>query len=221
MELKNNLNRAMHNEVIHVAIVDDDKIIRNALSKYLNAFDDFECDMVCESIDDFMDKTTSKPRLDVILLDIGMPNMNGIQGIQYIKRKYENVSIIMFSVYEDNKKIFDALCAGAVGYLQKSTPMNQIREALEIVFKGGSAMSPAIARKVVEHFVPEKKQHPVLTPKELEVVRGLVDGLSYKLIADRMYISIETVREHIKNIYRKLQVNSKAEVIVKSFKGEI
>jgi DNA-binding NarL/FixJ family response regulator len=133
------------------------------------------------------------------------------------------VDIIMLTVYMDPHKIFQSLYAGACGYLLKSTPFPQILESIRDVRAGGSPMSPQIARKVIEHFQPEKPQarNTPFTPKELEVIVGLVEGLSYKMIGDRMGVSLETVRSHIKSIYRKMHVHGKAEVISKSLKGEI
>jgi DNA-binding NarL/FixJ family response regulator len=156
-------------------------------------------------------------------MDLGLPGMSGIDGIKLVKEKYPDVDIVVFSVYNDPKRIFDSLCAGATGYLLKNTPLEEIKEGIELLSKGGSPMSPQIARKVIDHFNPaaKKKVESILSPKEKEIVVGLVDGLSYKLIADRMDISIETVRFHIKNIYRKLHVHGKAEVISKSLRGEI
>jgi DNA-binding NarL/FixJ family response regulator len=161
---------------------------------------------------------------DVILMDIGLPGMSGISGMRLIKDGHPDADIIMLTVYNDWQKIFDSLCAGASGYLLKNTPLAEIKKAIESVHCGGAAMSPEIARKVMEYFSPKhepSKPESFLTPKEKEIVIGLVDGLSYKMIANRMSLSIDTIRFHIKNIYRKLQVNSKAEIISKSLRGEI
>jgi DNA-binding NarL/FixJ family response regulator len=128
----------------------------------------------------------------------------------------------MLTAYEDSERIFKALCAGAVSYLTKRADLPTIREAILTVNKGGSYMSPGIARKVVNHFTPKKVvKTDTLTPRQEQVVEGLVDGLSYKMIADKYLISVETVRDHIKKIYKKLQVNSKAEVIRKKLDGQI
>jgi DNA-binding NarL/FixJ family response regulator len=155
-------------------------------------------------------------------MDIGLPGMSGIDGMKLIKQDYPDVDIVMLTVYNDADKIFQSLCAGATGYLLKNTPLEEIKEGIELLTRGGSPMSPQIARKVIDFFGSEKKKvASPLSEKEKEIVVGLVDGLSYKLIADRMSISLETVRFHIKNIYRKLHVHSKAEVISKSLKGEI
>ncbi len=161
---------------------------------------------------------------DVILMDIELPGMSGIDGMKLIKNQHPEVEIIILTVYHDSHKIFDSLCAGASGYLLKHTSLPEIKEAIETLVDGGSPMSPQIARKVIDYFKkPEVKKEPEseLTPREQEIVVGLVDGLSYKMIADRMDIAIDTVRAHIRNIYKKLHVNSKAEVIAKSLRGEI
>jgi DNA-binding NarL/FixJ family response regulator len=149
--------------------------------------------------------------------------MSGISGIKIIKEKFPDINIIMFTIYHDSNKIFQSLRAGASGYLLKTTPFADIKNAIEVVHKGGSFMSPQIARKVIAFFHDKKsKAAPSsLTDKEKEIVLALADGLSYKMIADKQNISIETVRSHIKNIYKKLHVHCKAEVIKKSLSGEI
>jgi DNA-binding NarL/FixJ family response regulator len=212
--------------MLNVAIVEDDDQIREGIRKYLSYQQDFICELAAESVEEFLARTKSGDYPDVILMDIGLPGMSGIDGMRFIKEQHPDVDIIMLTVYTDWQKIFDALRAGASGYLLKNTPLTEIKKGIESVHAGGAAMSPEIARKVLEHFSPtggktQPKIESPLTPKEKEIVVGLVDGLSYKMIADRMDISIDTIRFHIKNIYKKLQVNSKAEVISKSLRGEI
>jgi DNA-binding NarL/FixJ family response regulator len=143
--------------------------------------------------------------------------------MKLITEKYPGISIIMFTVYNDSHRIFESLCAGASGYLLKNTSFPEMKLAIEIIHAGGSMMSPPIARKVMEHFHAGRKRQVVspLTDKEKEIVQGLVNGLSYKMIAGSASISIETVRTHIKNIYKKLHVHCKADVIRKSLSGEI
>jgi len=210
--------------MILVGIIEDDEQIRNGVQTYLNRQDNFACDWSYGSVEEFLKNLSQTTIPNVLIMDLGLPGMSGIEGMKIIKEKFPNVDIIVFSVYNDPKKIFDSLCAGATGYLLKNTPLDEIKEGIELLAKGGSPMSPQIARKVIEHFGQTAKKKEVESPlsaKEKEIVIGLVDGLSYKLIADRMDISIETVRFHIKNIYRKLQVHGKAEVISKSLRGEI
>ena len=209
--------------MIRIGIVEDDDLIREGIQKYLNAQDNFICDLTENSFENFLPKLTKEGSVDVALVDIGLPGMSGINGIKILRKEYPDINIIMLTVYNDSNRIFNSLCAGASGYLLKNTPLEEIKKSIEILDSGGSPMSPEIARKVVEYFNPSKPEgyKSGLTQKENEIVNALVDGLSYKLVADKMGISIDTVRFHIRNIYRKLHVNSKAEVISKSLKGEI
>jgi len=209
--------------MIRIAIIEDDGHIRSGIQKYLNAQANFICDLAEESFEKILPKLENDGPADVALVDIGLPGMNGINGVKILREKYPDLNIIMLTVYNDSNRIFSSLCAGANGYLLKNTPLEEIKKAIEVLDSGGSPMSPEIARKVIEYFNPSKTSgyKSDLTQKENEIVNALVDGLSYKLIADRMNISIDTVRFHIRNIYRKLHVNSKAEVISKSLKGEI
>lgn len=207
--------------MINIAIIEDDEVVRNTVSSFLGKQNDFSCKIVAHSVDDFMSKAGKVMDLDIVLTDIGLPGMNGIEAIPLVRRKFPEVSVVMLSVYVDSEHIFKALCAGAVGYLQKDTPLEEVVDSLKVIHKGGSAMSPAIARKVVDYFAPKRTYNEPLTAKERQVIAAMVEGCSYKMIAHRLGIGLETVRHHIKNIYRKLNVNSKGEVIVKSMKGEI
>jgi len=209
--------------MINVAIIEDDEEIREGIQKYLNRQPGFSCRIAEESVEAFLAHGEEVFWPEVMLMDIGLPGMSGIDGIKLIKQQNPELDIVMLTVYHDSHKIFEALRAGASGYLLKNTPLAEIKEAIEQLNAGGAPMSPQIARKVIEHFNPSNKPEPQspLTAKEKELVVGLVDGLSYKLIAERMSISVETVRFHIKNIYQKLHVHSKAEVITKSLRGEI
>jgi len=209
--------------MIRIGIIEDDEHIREGIQKYLNAQNNFICEIAENSFENFLPKLDKEGPIDIALADIGLPGMSGINGIKILRKEYPDINIIMLTVYNDSTRIFNSLCAGASGYLLKNTPLEEIKKSIEILDSGGSPMSPEIARKVVEYFNPVKSDgyKSGLTQKENEIVNALVDGLSYKLVADRMSISIDTVRFHIRNIYRKLHVNSKAEVISKSLKGEI
>lgn len=211
------------NTAIRTAIVEDDAEIRGNISDYLKNQGRFDLLFSAGSMENALEELKKKSIPDILLLDIGLPGMSGLNGIKLIKEMYPGCDIIMFTVHDDPNRIFEALCNGASGYLLKNTPFSEISRAIEDLYAGGAPMSPQIARKVIQHFNPGNKATPVspLSDKEREVVVGLVDGLSYKMIADRLDITIETVRSHIKNIYRKLHVHSKAEVITKSLKGEI
>lgn len=207
-----------------VGIVEDNKKIRNLIQRYLDMQDELSCPVAVDSVEKMLEYLEEHPEPDVMLMDIQLPGMSGIKGMGVINEKYPDVEIIMLTVYHDSHKIFKALRAGASGYLLKHTSLPEIKESILKLLDGGAPMSPQIARKVITHFQDDgKKRNPdsELTPREHDIVNGLVDGLSYKMIADRYDISIDTVRAHIRNIYKKLHVNSKAEVIAKSLKGEI
>jgi len=209
--------------MISVAIVEDDDVIREGVREYLDSQENMICTAAKSSVERFLAVLNEETRPDVILMDIGLPGMSGISGMKLITEKYPGISIIMFTVYNDSHRIFESLCAGASGYFLKNTSFPEMKQAIEIIYSGGSMMSPPIARKVMEHFHAGRKRLVTspLTDKEKEIVQGLVDGLSYKMIAGSASISIETVRTHIKNIYKKLHVHCKADVIRKSLSGEI
>jgi DNA-binding NarL/FixJ family response regulator len=185
--------------------------------------DGMDCTVAVESVEEMLEYLESYPKPDVMLMDIQLPGMTGIEGMKIFQEKYPEIEIIMLTVYHDSHKIFDSLKAGASGYLLKHTSLPEIKEAIDLLLSGGAPMSPQIARKVITHFneTGQKQTESNLTAREQDIVNGLVDGLSYKMIADRLSISIDTVRAHIRNMYKKLHVNSKAEVIAKSLRGEL
>lgn len=210
--------------MIEIGIVEDNVKIRNLIQKFLDMQESMSCKAAFDSVEEMLVYLKENKPPDVILMDIQLPGMSGIEGISIIKKEYPDIEIIMLTIYHDSHKIFDSLCAGASGYLLKHTSLPEIKESIEALVQGGAPMSPQIARKVIQHFKqpePQYKPESDLTSREQDIVNGLVDGLSYKLIADRYDISIDTVRAHIRNTYRKLHVNSKAEVIAKSLRGEI
>lgn len=151
-----------------------------------------------------------------------MPGTSGIEGVRLAKQAYPGVHVLMFTVFDDDKKIFDAICAGADGYLLKKTPPEKILEALKDVYNGGAPITPSIARKVL-HFFPKAPLQDTepLTEKEREVLLQLVNGKSYKQVAAELKISIETVRTHIKHIYSKLHVSSMSQAVAKAINQKI
>ena len=209
--------------MIYLGIIEDHTDTREVLAAFFSQQPGFEVVWALDSVEGGLATAETHERSpEVLLLDINLPGMTGIEGIKAISKTFAKTDILMLTMHDDSRHIFQALCAGAVGYLVKGTPLTKIKEAILSVQNGGSAMSPQVARKVVDHFSGNQKPaNSPLTAKENQVVEGLVDGLSYKLIADRHSISIETVRTHIKNIYKKLHVNSRAEAVKKALKDKL
>ncbi|WP_026211561.1 response regulator [Lewinella cohaerens] len=207
---------------ISLAIVEDEQIIRKSLTTYLGKNPEFELFQVSTSVEGFLAAAANSGQKgpDVILLDIQLPGINGIEGIPAIKTLFPEVDIIILTTFEDEEKIFAALSAGACSYLSKRTPLQRIQEAILTVYRGGSYMSPSVARKIADHFMPKQKveENAILTARQQDIVNGIVDGLSYKMVANRLDISLDTVRTHIKHIYRALNINSKGELIKKAIK---
>ncbi|MDB5269745.1 MAG: hypothetical protein JWP58_2785 [Hymenobacter sp.] len=215
-----------------LAIIEDQAAIRETLHDYLCAQPEFRCVLIVDSVEAFLQELpTAAGPPQLILSDIGLPGLTGIEGIPLIQELLPEAQVLMLSVYADAERVFEALRAGAVGYLLKHTPLAQLKEHLLQVAAGGSPMSPGVARFVVQAFQQQlvapiaalPLEHLLaepLTARELEVVRGIEDGLSYKLIAERHFVSIDTVRSHIRNVYRKLQVNSKAELLAQTLKRQ-
>ncbi len=210
-------------DIIPLGIVEDEVSVRQNLITFFEMDPDIEVAAAAHSVEALLAQLDAGLHIRLLLLDISLPGgMSGLEGIRHIKDRDPDIDILMLTAHDDSARIFQALCAGAVAYISKKTPLLQIREALKTVLRGGSYMSPAIARRVVEHFAPRPvEKNEGLTPRQEQIVQGLVDGLSYKMIADKLMISVETVRDHIKKIYKKLEVNSKAEVIKRKMDGEI
>ena len=204
---------------IRLAIVEDQPAIREALHTYLGAQPEFECVAVAGSVEELLSLLASgiaAPRL--VLSDIGLPGATGFEGVALLRELAPQAEVVLITVYQDSERTFQALCAGAVGYLVKSTPLPAIKQALLDVLSGGSPMSPAIARHVMRYFRPEAAA-AALTPREQQIVEALEQGLSYKLVGDRLGISLNTVRAYIRTVYDKLQINSKSELLARSRHG--
>ena len=208
--------------MIKLAIIEDNTALRQSLEQLFTRTADMSC---VASLPNLMNVVSElgKSQPDIVLMDIGLPNISGIEGVRTVKQNFETMHVLMFTVFEDDEKIFDAIRSGASGYLLKKTPPEEILEAVRQLYNGGAPMSPSIARKVIQAF-----QSPAATPladyqlttREKEILYSLVDGLSYKKIAEKYYVSIHTVRSHICNIYEKLHVNSKSQAVAKVLQGK-
>ncbi|MBS1515833.1 MAG: response regulator transcription factor [Bacteroidetes bacterium] len=204
--------------MLKVVLIEDDKLIRTELEQMLNSSD------TCKCAGSFMNCETALKELksiepDVILLDIELPGMSGIEGIKKIKELQPECDIIMLTVHEESESIFNALKKGAVGYLDKSASEEKILEAITDVYNGGAPMTPRIARKVLGSF--KENESSLLTDREKDVLESLCAGNSYKEIAFKLKITVGTVRHHIKNIYAKLHVHSKSEAVAKALKEKL
>jgi DNA-binding NarL/FixJ family response regulator len=205
--------------MINVAIVEDNKEIREGLAALINGSDGFHCVGEFRNAEDAL-FDLQKIQSDVVLMDINLPRMSGIECTRRLKDRQPDVPIMMLTVYEDDDKIFDSLRVGASGYLLKKTPPARLLDAIFEVYNGGSPMSSRIARKVVDTFRAlgtSSKETENLSKRENEILSYLAKGYRYKEIANALFISIETVRTHLRNIYEKLHVRSRGEAVLKAF----
>lgn len=204
-------------KVIRVAVVEDDSFIRQRVSEDIVSTPDFSLVCSCRSAEEALEQLPAA-RPDVVLMDIGLPGMKGTECVRQLKVLLPGVQVLMVTVYEDSQQIFEALLAGASGYLLKRTPRAELFEAIRQVHQGGSPMSGHIARKVVQHFNrlgEQEKEMDRLSKREREVLDCLAQGLAYKEIADSLHLSIETIRMNVKSIYTKLHVHSRGEAVAK------
>ncbi|MBE9600469.1 response regulator transcription factor [Pedobacter sp. MC2016-24] len=203
-------------ERIKIAIIEDNPIVRSVLKVLLSSYSNiiFEIVLELESLIDFDRLDTSKYQSpDIILLDIRMPEISGLDGIPMLYKSFPDSLIIMITDVEDKDVVMKCIQAGAKGYLSKGFDQQELINGITSVAHGGSFISPAIARKVFDHIRNRNNMIDELTRRQQEIVEGIVEGLSYKLIGYKFGISIDTVREHIKNIYKKLNINSKGELV--------
>jgi DNA-binding NarL/FixJ family response regulator len=206
---------------IRTAIVEDRREIREGLAMLIGATDGFECTGSYRSMEEALPRI-GRDRPEVALVDIGLPGMSGIEGIRLIKQQYPGILMLVLSIYDDDDRIFDALCAGACGYLLKKTPPERLLESLKEAVAGGSPMSPEVARRVIDLFRqvrPPAKADYDLTAHETRILRLLVEGHNYKTAAAELDVSVNTIAFHIKHIYEKLQVHSKSEAVSKALRS--
>lgn len=209
--------------MLNVAIIEDKKDYRDAFKNYFSGVSqEIKCSFAVDSIEKYKKYFSPNLKLDIVLVDIHLGETNGIQGIGKIRRLDENIEIIMLTSFNDSKLIFQALTAGADGYLLKDLTFEEIEKELMKTLKNGAAMSPQIARRIIKHFTPNKKMQLLetqekLSQKENQIIQLVIDGKTYEEIAPILNLTINGLKYHIKNIYRKLQVKSKSGIIKKYF----
>jgi DNA-binding NarL/FixJ family response regulator len=203
-----------------VWLVEDNETLRKTVARVLARQKDMDCTAQYDRCEDALQALVDGDRPDVILFDLGLPGMSGIEGIRRIKAVLPEIEMLVFSVFEDNEKVFDAICAGASGYLLKSSSMGEIPDAVREVLAGGAPINARIARSVLDMFsslAPESKDYG-LTERETEVLEQMVGGLTKKEIADQLNLSFHTVDKHIRGIYSKLHVNTMTGAVAKALK---
>ena len=209
--------------MIKVAVFDDNQSRLELLEMLLNSSEGMQCTGTFEDCRDVI-QNISKDIPNVVLMDIDMPYINGIEGLQLIKKEFPQVKVLMQTIFEDDGKIFDAICAGADGYILKKTPPAMLLYAIQEAMTGGAPMSPTVARQVLRLVSSRNKKSATdfnLTDRETEILSMLVKGLSYKMIAEQCHISYSTVNSHITHIYEKLHVNSGTEAVAKAIDQNI
>lgn len=203
---------------IRVAIIEDQRDIRECLTFLINGTEGYSCTGSFRTMEEALDKIGHQLP-DVVLSDIGLPGMDGIQGVRILKERYPNLLLLMLTVYDDDERIFDAMCAGASGYLLKKTPPARLIESLREAVQGGAPMSPEVARRVIALFreirPPERADYE-LTPHETRLLKLFVEGHNYKTAAAELGVSVNTVNFHVRSIYEKLQVHTRSEAVAKA-----
>lgn len=215
--------------MIRVAIAEDNGFLAKAVEEKISFFDDLKFKFRGANGNEFIGKLEQDHNVDVILMDIQMPEKDGISTTEYVKNKYPHIKILMLTVYDDDDNIFNAIQAGADGYLLKETNPDELHKAITDVLEGGAAMTPSVALKTLNILrFPEKMtsdkvqlEEIKLSKRETEILEQLSKGLNYQQIADNLIISPATVRKHIENIYKKLQVHNKMEAVQKAIKHNI
>ena len=208
---------------IKVAIIEDRREIREGLAMLISGTEGFRCTGAYRSMEEALDKI-GFDMPDVVLNDIGLPGMSGIDGIKLLKERHPDLFILMLTVYDDDDRIFDAMCAGASGYLLKKTPPARLLESLKEAVAGGAPMSPEVARRVISLFReirPTERADYDLTPHESRLLKLFVDGHNYKTAAAELGVTVHTVSFHLRSIYDKLQVHSKSEAVAKAIQNRL
>ena len=207
-------------EPLRVGIVEDQREIREGLAALVGGTPGYECTGAYRSVEEALRELPARVP-QVLLLDVGLPGMSGIEGIPLLKARCPGLAIVMLTVYNDDERIIQAVCAGACGYLLKKTPPARLLEGLREVAEGGAPMSPEIARRIVhlfrEHRPPERSEHQ-LTPHETRLLQLLVEGHNYKTAAAEIGVTVHAISFHMRHIYEKLEVHSKSEAVAKALR---
>lgn len=208
--------------MIEVALVDDNSFLLKTTQEKLSFFDDVSIKLIAYDGQELLSKLEENHIIDIILMDIEMPGMNGIEATFQVKNKYPNIKILVLTVFDDDENIFNIIKAGADGYLLKEITPNELYQAIHETLNGGAAMHPSIAFKTLkllrnpQDFENKCDLEFKLTSREIEVLEQLSKGLSYNIIAENLFLSPSTIRKHIENIYKKLQVHNKLEAVEKA-----
>jgi DNA-binding NarL/FixJ family response regulator len=209
--------------LIPVAIIEDQREIREGLRELIDGAEDFRCTAAFGSVEEALPNIGSDLP-EVTLIDIGLPGKSGIEGIRMLKERYPKLVLVVLTVFDDDRRIFEAICAGASGYLLKKTPAPRLIEGIRDASAGGSPMSPEIAARVIELY-RQTRPAPVeghdLTPHEVRVLKLLVDGHNYKTAAVELSVSVNTISFHMRRIYEKLHVHTKSEAVAKALRNQI
>lgn len=208
---------------INVAIIEDRRELREGLSMLINGTEGFVCSGTYRSMEEALDAMAAAPP-DIVLSDIGLPKMSGIEGISILKERHPGLIILMLTIYEDDERIFDAICAGACGYLLKKTPPARLLEALKEAVQGGAPMSPEVAARVISLFReirPPQRPEYELSPHETRLLKLFIEGHNYKTAAAELGVTVHTVSFHLRSIYDKLQVHSKSEAVAKALRNRL
>jgi len=205
-------------KIISVAVIEDDNEIRNLMHALIDNSPGFSCKQLFADCESAIKHIREFPP-DVVLMDVELPGINGVEGVKQLKPGLDNTEFIMLTIRDDDDTVFQALVAGATGYLLKDTPPSILLDSIQQVYSGGSPMTASIARKVVQHFKPVTDSP--LSTRELEILNLLCQGKNYGKIGEELFISGHTVRNHIKNIYNKMQVHTRAEAVNKAIRDRL
>ena len=214
----------MENAKLKISIIEDTAVIRKNLVLFINMQENMEVEIEASSMKDFYQKVESKIHFEsnILLLDIGLPGQSGIDALPELRSRFPDMEIIIITIFEEEHIILRALCSGASCYVSKKAGLGEIVQAIEVVQAGGSYLSPSIAREIVNHLMGGRvSKATILSDRQKEILEKLSQGMSYKSISEELFLSVETIRTHVKKLYKVLQVHNKSEVIAQYIKGYI